>query len=71
MSQHIGFRCPDDLVEAIQNEIDNTGKDRTTIIIETMRRGFGLPLTDESELLKAELNSVKQRLNTIEEKLAA
>lgn len=71
MSQHIGFRCPDDLVDAIQKEIDATGKDRTTVIIEAMRRGFNLPMDNETEQLKAELNIVKQRLNVIEGKLTA
>jgi len=71
MTQHIGFRCPDDLIEAIQSEIGETGKDRTTVIIEALRRGFGLPMADDTEQLKAELNAVKQRLSVVEGKLTA
>ncbi|BAY29741.1 hypothetical protein NIES2107_15850 [Nostoc carneum NIES-2107] len=70
-TQHIAIRCPDDLIDAIQKEIEVTGKDRTTVIVEAMRRGFSLPIDNETEQLKAELNGVKQRLNILEGKLIA
>lgn len=36
MTQHIGFRCPDDLAEAISQRKQETGKDTTTLIVEAL-----------------------------------
>jgi len=62
MSQHIGFRCPDDLIDAIQKEMEATGKDRTTVITEAMRRGFSLPINDVDERLSRLEALVNERL---------
>lgn len=36
MSQHIGFRCPDELVEAIHKRKKETGKEVSTLMIEAL-----------------------------------
>ncbi|MBN3946396.1 MAG: hypothetical protein HWQ38_07855 [Nostoc sp. NMS7] len=36
MTQYIGFRCPDDLAEILQERKTLTGKDTTTFIIEAL-----------------------------------
>lgn len=36
MSQHIGFRCPDELVEAIHRRKKETGKEVSTLMIEAL-----------------------------------
>ena len=34
MSEHIGFRCPDDLVEAIKVQMEVSGKSRTEVLVD-------------------------------------
>jgi Ribbon-helix-helix protein, copG family len=40
MSQHLGFRCPDDIAEIIEQRVKATGKPRTDIIVELLRVGL-------------------------------
>ncbi len=65
MSHNIGFRCPDDLFEIIQKETEKTRKERTAIIVEAIRKGFNIPLDDETLQLKTRLFDVEQEVTKL------
>jgi len=50
-SEHIGFRCPDDLVAAIKSQAVETGRDKTTVIVEMLKGALpSLSLNDRGKL---------------------
>ncbi len=79
MTKHIGFRCPNDVVEEIERIISETGGDRTSVIVALLRRGLGLSVEIESTsdvkrevvYMRKELNDVQQQLNELRGKLPA
>jgi len=49
MPQHIGFRCPDELAEAIHKRKKETGKDTTTLMVEAINLLLQKPPVEQSE----------------------
>jgi len=64
MSEHIGFRCPDDLVTLVNQHKEATGKGKTEIIIDMLR--FSLPSLLISDRLKLPEDSVIYFVWTVE-----
>jgi len=55
MTEHIGFRCPDDILATIRERMETTGKGRTEILLEALRIGLDMPASDtEARLTKLE-----------------
>ncbi|WP_166482692.1 GIY-YIG nuclease family protein [Scytonema sp. UIC 10036] len=51
MSEHVGFRCPDDLIAVIQHQRDATGKGRTEVIVDMLRSSFpSILISDRAKL---------------------
>jgi hypothetical protein len=70
VAEHIGFRCPPDLVALIKEQMVTTGKGKTDIIVGLMRLGA------ESDLSKLRDDYIKRdeferRLGELEGKLLA
>lgn len=67
MSEHIGFRCPDDLVEAIKVQMEVSGKSRTEVLVDLLRSA--LPATRQATPdIDSRLSELEQRLS---ERIAA
>lgn len=68
----ITFKLPDELIQAIDSYADATGRDRTAVVVQALKKVFGLL---PSELPQAgaidELSKLKARLSKIEMKIAS
>jgi len=62
MSEHIGFRCPDDLVEAIKVQMEVSGKSRTEVLVDLLRSA--LPATRQA------IPDIDSRLSELEQRLS-
>jgi hypothetical protein len=62
MSEHIGFRCPDDLVEAIKVQMEVSGKSRTEVLVDLLR--VALPATRQA------IPDIDSRLSELEQRLS-
>ncbi|MEH2214662.1 hypothetical protein [Nostoc sp.] len=51
MSVSLTFRCPDDLAAVITSQVEATGQDRTSVVVEMLRSSLpSLPLADRNKL---------------------
>lgn len=48
MSVSLTFRCPDDLAELIQHQVETTGKDKTSVIISMLRQSLSVTPLEEN-----------------------
>jgi predicted transcriptional regulator len=71
-SKLVAFRLPDDVVQAIESEAKITGKDKTAVVVQALRRFFDLPSATEStqvEGLQRQMNELEQKVNKLTEQL--
>lgn len=54
MSEHIGFRCPGDVIAVIKGRMEASGKGRTEVLIEMLRSAMPSALISERAKLPAE-----------------
>lgn len=81
MTQHIGFRCPDDLAEAIHEKKKESGKDTTTLMVEALtfwlqnkpveQRETSVEQNDErlQELIDAKTSYLADAMNEVKHSL--
>jgi predicted DNA binding CopG/RHH family protein len=62
MPQHIGFRCPDELLEAIHQKKSETGKDTSTLIIEALKFWLQNKPVEQSETTVSQSDEHLQEL---------
>ncbi len=70
MSEHIGFRCPDDVVAVINERIEATGKSRSEVIVDMLRAAGGVPEpTGIDPVVEHRLTEMEARLTQVESQL--
>ncbi len=58
-TQKFAFRCPPDIADEINQQVEKTGKDRTTVIVEILRRGLSLPPQElQRDLIKSIMKEI-------------
>lgn len=62
------FRLPENLIHEIRTRAEATGRDRTAIVVEALKKAFGLPV---SESRPATVEKLQEQLNKLEKKYAA
>lgn len=73
MPQPITFRCPDDLLQALQHE-EASGRSRTEIIVAALRARYGLSVVEpvaSLEDLASQLELALSRIAQLETEMAA
>jgi hypothetical protein len=66
-TEHIGFRCPSDLVEAIREASTQQGVSVTQFVVNALRVAVGQPTTvGDTQSLNERLTAVEQRLALVE-----
>ncbi len=56
------FRLPENLIQEIRSRAEATGRDRTAVVIEALKKAFGMPA---SESRPATFEELKQKLNEL------
>ena len=68
-ARKITFRCPDDLMGVINNRIQESGEDKTRVIVDGLRYALGVTdLPSDAIVGKSKLLEVLARLTEIERK---
>jgi tRNA A37 threonylcarbamoyladenosine dehydratase len=63
MTQHIGFRCPDDLAEAIQ-ALTVRGKDKTAVIVELLRYAISNAPVEQYETPVQQIEQIQELIDS-------
>ncbi|MGB5961586.1 MAG: PAS domain S-box protein [Coleofasciculaceae cyanobacterium] len=62
------FRLPENLIQEIRSRAEATGRDRTAVVVEALKKTFGIPI---SESRPATVEKLQEQLNQLETKYAA
>lgn len=62
------FRLPENLIQEIRLRAEATGRDRTAVVVEALKKSFGIPI---SESRPATVEKLQEQLNQLETKYAA
>lgn len=60
------FRLPQDLTQEIRSRAEATGRDRTAVVVEALKRAFGMPADDQKSATVTEL---QQEISELEQKI--
>jgi len=62
------FRLPENLIQEIRSRAEATGRDRTAVVVEALKKSFGIPITESRP---ATVEKLQEQLNQLEIKYAA
>lgn len=71
-SKLVAFRLPDDIIRAIEAEAKATGKDKTAVVVQALRKVFEFHQARSSnvEALQQQVNDLEQRVNNLTEQMS-
>ncbi|MGB7442349.1 MAG: PAS domain-containing protein [Coleofasciculaceae cyanobacterium] len=66
-SKVVAFRLPEELMQAVVSQAKATGKSKTAVVVDALKKVFGFPVKEDSN---ASLEGVQNQLDTLREKVS-
>ena len=66
-SKVVAFRLPEELMQAVVSQAKATGKSKTAVVVDALKKVFGFPVEEEAN---ASIEGVQNQLDTLKEKVS-